>query len=33
MRDFPPTHYDTEIAKMNLGNRLEKEVKIHTAVA
>ena len=26
-------HYDTELVKMNLGNRLEKEVKIYTSAA
>ncbi len=25
------SHYDTETAKMNLGDRLEKEVKVHQA--
>ena len=26
-------HYDTEVAKMNLGDRLEKEVKVFVAAA
>ena len=25
------SHYDTEIVRMNLGDRLEKEVKVHQA--
>lgn len=27
------THYDTEMARMNLGDRLEKEVKVLNSVA
>jgi len=26
-------HYDTQMAKMNLGNRLEKEVKVLVSAA
>ena len=26
-------HYDTELAKMNLGNRLDKEIKVYNSAA